>query len=231
MQKISGLNIEIKMRKIIHVDKVKKTFDQWALCGRSELMEKEHGKNVLKFLSSISFDKPFSFLDVGCGNGWIVRKIVKEKNCKKAIGIDKSKKMINQANNKKISKRENFIHTDIQSWKYNGKFDFVFSMESLYYADSIEEALKKIFKILKPEGQFFCGTDFYTDNKATARWADIMKIQMHLHSKQEWKNLFKDAGFETTTKQIKDPKGNKKWKREMGTLFVIGKKPKRQYSN
>ena len=28
------------------MDKVKKTFDQWALSGRSELMEKEHGKNV-----------------------------------------------------------------------------------------------------------------------------------------------------------------------------------------
>lgn len=210
---------------------VRKTFDEWAQNGRAELMEREHSKNVSKFLKTISFDKPFSFLDVGCGNGWIVRKIAKEKNCKKVIGIDKSRKMISQANKKKVSKKENFIHTDVQSWKYNRKFDFVFSMESLYYADSIEESLKKIFKILKPGGQFFCGTDFYTDNKATARWADVMKIQMHLHSKKEWKKLFKDTGFETTTKQIKDLMSSKKWKREMGTLFVIGKKPKRQSSN
>ena len=53
-----------------------------------------------------------------------------------------------------------------------------------------------------------------------------MKIQMHLHSKKEWKELFQDAGFVTRTKQIKDPKGNKKWKREMGTLFIIGQKKK-----
>ena len=213
------------------MDSVRKTFDEWAQNGRAELMEREHSKNVLKFLKTVSFERPFSFLDLGCGNGWIVRKIAKEKNCRKAVGIDKSKKMINQANKKKISIKENYVHTDIQSWKYNGKFDFVFSMESLYYVDSIEESLKKIFKFLKPEGQFFCGTDFYTDNKATARWADVMGIQMHLHSKQEWKRLFKDAGFETRTKQIKDLKGNKKWKREMGTLFIIGKKPKRQSSN
>ena len=52
----------------------------------------------------------------------------------------------------------------------------VASMESLYYADSIEIALGKIYKLLKPGGKFFCGTDFYTDNKATAKWSKMMKI-------------------------------------------------------
>ncbi|MFB5647820.1 MAG: class I SAM-dependent methyltransferase [Candidatus Nitrosomaritimum yanchengensis] len=139
--------------------------------------------------------------------------------------------MISQANKKKELEKERFIHTDIQSWKYNGKFDFIFSMESLYYAHSIQESLTKIFKILKPGGQFFCGTDFYADNKATTKWANIMKIQMHLHSKKEWKELFRNAGFKTKTRQIKDPNDSKKWKREMGTLFIIGQKPERQYSN
>ena len=211
------------------MDATRKTFDEWAINGRAELMEIEHSKNVSKFLKGISFDKPFSFLDVGCGNGWVVRKIVEEKNCKKAIGIDKSKKMISQAEKKKISKKERYIHTDIQSWKYNGKFDIIFSMESLYYADSIENALKKIFKILKPGGKFFCGTDFYLENKDTIKWSEIMKVQMHLHSRQEWKKLFENVGFQTKTKQIKDLKGNKKWKREFGTLFIIG--TKRESSN
>jgi ubiquinone/menaquinone biosynthesis C-methylase UbiE len=207
------------------MDGVRKTFDKWAQNGRAELMEEEHGKNVLKFLESISFDKPFTFLDVGCGNGWVIRKIAKEKNCKKAIGIDKSKKMIIQAKKKAESKKEEFIDTDIESMKYRGKFNFIFSMESLYYADSIEIALEKIYKLLKPGGQFFCGTDFYTDNKATARWAGIMKIQMHLHSKKEWKEFFKNTGFNVKTKNIKDLKNKKKWKREQGTLFIIGTKP------
>ncbi|MFB5624469.1 MAG: class I SAM-dependent methyltransferase, partial [Nitrosopumilus sp.] len=159
------------------MDKVRTTFDEWAQNGRAELMEVEHGKNVLKFLKTISFDHTFTFLDVGCGNGWVVRKIAKEKKCKKAIGIDKSKKMIIQSKKKKDSEKEEFFHTDIESMKYKGKFDFIFSMESLYYSDSIEIALEKIYKLLKPGGKFFCGTDFYTDNKATARWAKMMKIQ------------------------------------------------------
>ncbi|MCH9658010.1 class I SAM-dependent methyltransferase [archaeon] len=206
------------------MDGVRKTFDEWAQNGRAELMEEEHGRNVLKFLESISFDKPFTFLDVGCGNGWVVRKIAKEENCKKSIGIDKSKKMIIQARKKIESKNEEYIHTDIESMKNRVKFDFIFSMESLYYADSIEIALEKIYKLLKPGGQFFCGTDFYTENKATARWAGMMRIQMHLHSKKEWKKFFKNAGLNVKTKNIKDLKNKKKWKREHGTLFIIGTK-------
>ena len=209
------------------MDGVRKTFDEWAQNGRAELMEIEHGRNVLKFLKTIQFDKPFTFLDVGCGNGWVVRKIAKEKNCKKAIGIDKSKKMIIQSKKKIESKKEEFFHTDIESMKYKGKFDFIFSMESLYYADSIEIALEKIYKMLKPGGKFFCGTDFYSDNKATARWAGIMKIQMHLHSKKEWRVFFKNAGFLVKTKHVKDLKNKKKWKREYGTLFITGIKPEK----
>ena len=182
----------MEIKKYENMDSVRKTFDEWAQNGRAELMEVEHGKNVLKFLKTISFDKPFTFLDVGCGNGWVVRKIAKEEKCKKAIGIDKSKKMIIQCKKKTDSKKEEFIHTDIESMNYKGKFNFIFSMESLYYSDSIEIALDKIYKLLRPGGQFFCGTDFYTDNKATARWAGKMKIQMHLHfKKKNGKNSFK----------------------------------------
>lgn len=209
------------------MDKVKKKFDEWAQNGRAELMEKEHGKNVSKFLQSISFDRSFTFLDVGCGNGWVVRKISNEDYCEKSIGIDKSKKMIIQSEKKKTNNKESFFHTDIESWKYAEKFDFIFSMESLYYAESIETALKKIFKLLKPGGQFFCGTDFYTDNKATAKWAKMMKIQMHLHSKKEWREFFQNTGFKTSTKHIKDLKNTKKWKREWGTLFITGIKPEK----
>ena len=206
------------------MDKVKTTFDKWAKSGRAELMEKEHGKNVSQFLSKITFDKPFSFLDVGCGNGWVVRRIAQQENCKKAIGIDKSKKMIQIALNNKLSNKEDYFVEDIEKWRYKGKFDIIFSMESLYYAESMENALKKIYKFLKPNGVFYCGTDFYSDNKATANWPNMVKLKMHLLSKKEWRDLFSNAGFKTRTKQIKDKTSKKKWKREHGTLFIIGKK-------
>ncbi|MBS3925638.1 MAG: class I SAM-dependent methyltransferase [Nitrosarchaeum sp.] len=213
------------------MDQVRKIFDKWAKSGRADLMEKEHWKNVIKILKTISFDKPFLFLDFGCGNGWVVRRIAKDPFCKKAVGIDKSKNMIIEANKKRTNNNEKYININLEDFKFNNKFDLIFSMESLYYVDSIELSLKKIYKLLKPGGKFFCGTDFYSDNKATTKWTKMMKIQMHLHSKQEWINFFKEVGFETKTKQVKDLKNKKKWKREFGTLFIIGKKPERQSSN
>jgi len=206
------------------MDKVRTTFDEWAKIGRSELMEKEHSKTVLKFLNSIRFEKPFSFLDVGCGNGWVVRKISQIKNCKKAVGIDKSQNMITKAKSKKKSSKENYLRTDILSWKFNGKFDYIFSMESLYYSTPMESALKKIHKLLKPGGEFFCGTDFYSDNKATIQWSKMLDISLDLRSKKQWKKMFEEIGFKTKTKQVRDYSNRKKWKREFGTLFIIGKK-------
>jgi len=206
------------------MDKVRTTFDEWAKIGRSELMEKEHSKTVLKFLNSIRFEKPFSFLDVGCGNGWVVRKISQIKNCKKAVGIDKSQNMITKAKSKKKSSKENYLRTDILSWKFSGKFDYIFSMESLYYSTPMESALKKIYKLLKPGGDFFCGTDFYSENKATTQWSKMLDISLDLRSKNQWKKMFEEIGFKTKTKQVKDNSNRKKWKREFGTLFIIGKK-------
>ena len=137
------------------MDKVSKKFDEWAINGKAESMEKGHGKNVLKFLKKISFDQPFTFLDVGCGNGWVIRYITDFPTCKKAVGIDKSKKMIIQANKKIKNNKESFIHTDVESWKYRGKFDFIFAMESIYYSNSMEKAIEKNIQIIKTRRKIF----------------------------------------------------------------------------
>lgn len=206
------------------MDNVSKTFDKWALNGRSELMEKEHGKTVLTFLKSIRFGEPFSFLDIGCGNGWIVREISRLKNCTRAVGIDKSSHMIKNAKSKSVLKKEHYIDTDLESWAYRGKFDYVFAMESIYYSESILQAVKKAYRLLRDDGVFFCGTDFYSENKATARWQKAMTVKMHLLSKQEWRSIFQDAGFKVRVRHVRDPNSRKKWRRELGTLFIIGKK-------
>ena len=106
-------------------------FIRWAKAGRAEEMEEGHGVTVGKFLGSISFDKLFSFLDIGCGNGWVVRKIANHPKCKKAIGIDKSENMIKIAISKLASKKEKYTCTNLESWNNAEKFDVIFSMESL----------------------------------------------------------------------------------------------------
>ncbi len=197
-------------------------FDRWARDGKSDLMEIEHAKTACKFLRMISFGKQFLFLDVGCGNGWIIRKIAKLKNCKKAVGIDKSIDMIKNAVLKKSLINEHYIVGNIVTWRPNIQFNYIFSMESLYYIIPMELALSNIYRSLKPNGKFFCGTDFYKDNKSTIIWKKHMKIDMDLRSEYEWKQMFEDIGFKTEISHIKDQSSIKKWRREFGTLFITG---------
>ena len=97
-------------------------------------------------------------------------------------------------------------------------------MESLYYSVPMEPALKKVYRLLKKQGIFYCGTDFYKDNILTTRWAKDMAVPMDLRSEKEWKKMFKDIGFNTRTKHVLDLRNSSKWKREFGTLFMIGRK-------
>ena len=90
--------------------------------------------------------------------------------------------MIKRAVSKRVSKKEKYTSTNLESWNYTGKFDVIFSMESLYYSVPMEPALAKVFKMLKSGGFFYCGTDFYSDNHLTKRWTKVMKIPMDLLS-------------------------------------------------
>jgi len=206
------------------MDKTSKLFDAWAKTGRSEEMEKGHGTTVNQFLDKLSLKGNFRFLDIGCGNGWVVRKMSEKPSCIKAIGIDKSKMMIKNAKSKISSEKESYFVTELESWNTKEKFDIIFSMESLYYSVPMESALKKVFKLLKKGGIFYCGTDFYSDNTLTTRWIKDMNIPMDLRSEKEWKKMFRNAGFTTRSKHVTDLKNKSKWKREFGTLFVIGRK-------
>ena len=68
-------------------------FHDWALVGKDEGMERGHAASVSEMLSFISKQvevsgKAFSAVDVGCGNGWVVRKLQSHDKCEYAMGID-----------------------------------------------------------------------------------------------------------------------------------------------
>ena len=73
-------------------------FSEWADLDKDFGMEKNHKASVGEMLANVSDNKtPYTFIDAGCGNGWVVRSVVKDNLCKKAMGVDGSKKMIDKA--------------------------------------------------------------------------------------------------------------------------------------
>ena len=84
------------MRKPIDV------FGDWAKKGKDRGMEKTHAipvDEMISFILKERFDigKNFSFLDLGCGNGWVVHKVSNNTLCYRAVGIDGAKQMIANA--------------------------------------------------------------------------------------------------------------------------------------
>ena len=87
-------------------------FHDWALNGKDEGMEKGHAASVNEMLSFISkqvakSNQKFSAVDVGCGNGWVVRKLKSNEMCQYAMGIDGAEAMIEKA--KKIDNSTDYI--------------------------------------------------------------------------------------------------------------------------
>ena len=60
----------------------------------------------------VDFKTNFSFIDLGCGNGWTISKLRENNKCYQAIGIDGAKNLILKAN---IHNKGTFIKSDIDS--------------------------------------------------------------------------------------------------------------------
>ena len=217
-----GVSVEL-MSDASRTDTVR-MFDEWAESGYSVRMENAHDWSVAKFLEGVDFGSNFSLLDVGCGNGWLVRRVAKLAGCSRAVGIDQSPGMIKLALSSQESPKESYRAVSVESMEQE-EFDYAFSMESIYYAASVDVAIQRVYELLRPGGMFFCGTDFYSDNKATAQWAKRYRVRMHLLSHDQWIDAFDRAGFQTSATFMRNGKSRLKWMRECGTLFVIGKKP------
>ena len=69
--------------------KATEIFSQWVLNGKDEGMEKNHSNAVNVMLDELvgSQTSPFSIIDAGCGNGWVVREIINHPLCLSLIHI------------------------------------------------------------------------------------------------------------------------------------------------
>ena len=107
-------------------------FSNWAKSGKDEGMEKTHSSSVENMMEFATKDlNNYSFIDAGCGNGWVVRNISSDPSCKRAIGVDGSYDMIEKA--RRLDTKSDYFCTDLMDWEPYQKVDLVHSMEVFYY--------------------------------------------------------------------------------------------------
>jgi len=105
---------------------------------------------IKKLLSFIHKPKPL-ILDVGCGDGRHC--IIIEKNGGKALGIDLSQGMLEEA--KTLYPEGDFQKMDMRSLSFdNDFFDGIWASGSIYHVPktNINELIKEFRRVLKPNG-------------------------------------------------------------------------------
>ena len=195
-------------------------FSDWVDLGKDEGMEINHKEAVDEMLKAVTNSKnSFSFIDAGCGNGWVVRKVSKLKNCESSIGVDGSLKMINKA--RRLDNINEYICAELSTWKPKNKKDIVHTMEVLYYFKKPLIVLENIFKSwIKENGKFIMGIDFYYENKTSHDWPEKTNVDtMTLLNIKQWEKLVINAGFKNVRSWTVGEKNN--WN---GTLIISATK-------
>ena len=195
-------------------------FSDWVDLGKDDGMKKNHLKSVKAMLNNVLKGlNDFTFIDAGCGNGWVVKMVSEMDSCSSALGVDGSIKMINKA--KRIDKISKYECAEISVWKPNQKKDVVHSMEVFYYFKDPLIVLTNIYENwLNKNGKFIMGIDFYYENKTSHNWPEKTNVDtMTLLSTQEWKNIVSKAGFKNIVSWREGEKNE--WK---GTLIISATK-------
>lgn len=203
---------------------VKKVFDQWAESGRTDDSAAGHVFSGVKILKDID-KKDFSFLDIGCGNGWMCRKVAQMPESSKVVGLDISQGMINVCDKRQQTDKELYICEDFSEWQPKGTFDVIFSFEVIYYFNEIADNLKKIYDLLSNDGLFLMGIDCYDENIESHSWPEYVGLNMKTISIKDWVSLLDNAGFnDIKVTNILNPDAKDAWKREQGTLYIKSRK-------
>ena len=148
-------------------------------------------------------------LDFGCATGSKTLEIAE--NVKEIYGMDISKKMIEEAENKKqkmgITNAWFFKGTLYDNGYDKGSFDVIISYGVLHLLKDLEDQLEQIRGLLKPGGLFISTTACLKDKMAFRNRVEflmymfIKKIRLfplflHMFTVEDVKNMVSDNGFE-----------------------------------
>ncbi len=195
-------------------------FSEWAMKGKDEGMERGHAASVQEMLqlAQIPRASPYSAIDVGCGNGWVCRKINDDPMCQKVEGVDGSATMIEKA--KETDPAGFYFHGNLPEWEPTEGVDFIHSMEFLYYLKD-PAAMLKIFhdSWLNSDGMLVAGVDHYLENQDSLTWPDALDVHMTTMSEEQWHEAMLKAGFVNVTMHRVGLKEG-----FVGTLVMVGHK-------
>ncbi|MBJ8005952.1 MULTISPECIES: class I SAM-dependent methyltransferase [Bacillus cereus group] len=172
------------------------------------IMNAAHTRLTNWALQKIHIREDAVILDIGCGGGKTIHSLSRLTPHGKIYGIDYSEQAVENSkktNMKDVKTEKIIIHqASVSSIPYTTNFfDLITAFQTHYFWPDVENDMKEVFRVLKPNGSFLLV-------------AETFKIQYHMDkfkTTEELVNLFYKTGFTSV-----------KCYEERGCLCVIGNK-------
>jgi arsenite methyltransferase len=188
--------------------KVREEFNQWATDGRGDEMEDHHLPITEPVLPLMALQPHDRVLDIGCGSGWLCRRLSRLVPEGQVVGIDIAPEMVRRAG---AARRKyanlNFMEGAADSIPCeSSSFSKIISVESAYYWPDPAASLREMFRVLSEGGSAWILINYYAENPHAHQWGPIVNVPTRLLSTDEWMAFYRDAGFgDVQYRQIPDP--------------------------
>ncbi|MCD8300654.1 MAG: class I SAM-dependent methyltransferase [Clostridiales bacterium] len=153
--------------------------------------------------SHLELDGVKNILEVGCGGGANVAKLLGKCPEAKVTGIDYSNvsvKASRKFNATAIKEGRCTIEPgNVMELPYaDGSFDLVTAFETIYFWPDLPKAFKQIYRVLAPGGRFFICNEADGDHEEEKAWEDEIS-GTKVYKEDELRAYLKGAGFTSVT--------------------------------
>ncbi len=173
-------------------------------------MNEEHSDLTQWALDLFAYNKNDRILDIGCGGGATLRCLYERIPDSHLTGIDYSEVAVNLSKelNADIiaSGRMEIISGSVADLPFaDGSFDKIITVESFYFWPDPVESLKEVRRVLSKGGVFLLVSEIYERADLTPHSREnIAKYHMNVPGIEEFREIFRLAGFSETVIHTKD---------------------------
>ncbi len=156
-------------------------------------------------LNLVGIQDDWTMLDIGCGGGATLRRLLKRSKNSIVYGIDISEESVVKAikvNADVIDKQVFVQQGSAAELPYEDrKFDLVTAVETVYFWPNLSRCLQEVHRVLKPSGRFAIMVEVIDTN---SKWTSVVD-GMTAYTPEQLKALLDDAGFTQTEIHRKKP--------------------------
>ena len=150
-------------------------------------------------------------LDIGCGGGANVKRLLEKSGRGRVIGLDYSEVSVEKSRkvNQRAIKAGNceILQGDVMQLPFgNAAFDVITAFETIYFWPDIDKAFAQVYSALKTGGTFMVCNEVSGEKAGDKKWTDIVQ-GLRIYAPDAIADALTSAGFSG----VKTDKNSKDW--------------------